>query len=399
MKKILTWAKDNWVKVFLYILSLSVIVFVSIYNLESITSSKLSLQEIGSLESAKTISGIINNPLYAPFKIVEYLVINMATGSIYLLRLVAALYGIATVILFYFLSKYWFSPLIAWLSTMMFATGTLYLHHSRLAVTSILVPLLLLAILWATWYTNKAKNSNVSIIIFIAILSISLYVPGIIWFILLALFLQKRHLLAGLRNSSWIFLTLSILLGLIFILPLLYAFYVNSSLILDWLALPNNFNVKEIIKNIIRVPMALTIQSQPDPIFNLGRLPIIDILTLALMVLGSYAYGIRLKLMRTRTLILASIISWLLIAFNKIDYAILLPFIYLLAAGGIMFLLQQWYSVFPKNPIARSSGLLLVIIVISISIFYNIDRYFVAWQHNPATVESFNHPVPTNLVQ
>lgn len=399
MKKIWTWAKKNWLLALFFGISILTVIFVSIYNLESITSSKISPQETNALHSSNTVKEIIENPLYAPFKIVQYLVIQLNAGSVYLFRLVAALFGIITIVLFYLLARYWFSPLISWLSTLMYATSTLYLHHARLAVASILVPMLLLGILWATWYMNKTKTSNVSLVIFMMVFAIALYIPGIVWFMLLTVIIQRRHLVKGIKNSSWVFLLIGSLLAMAVILPLAWAFYLNTSLLLDWLALPNTLSIKDIMKNILSVPLALTVQSPLNPVFNLGRLPIIDILTLALIILGTYAYSIRIKLMRTRTLAIAVLVSWLLIAFGKVDYAILLPLIYLLTAGGILFLIQQWYSVFPKNPIARNVGLLLLISVISISVFYNLNRYFVAWQHNPATKEAFTNYVPANLVQ
>lgn len=399
MKKFWTWAKDNWLLTLFFGISILAVVFVSIYNLESITSSKISLQEVGALHSSNTVKEIVENPLYAPFKIIEYLVIQLNTGSVYLFRLIPALFGIITVFLFYMLARYWFSPLISWLSTLMYATSTLYLQHTRLAVASILVPMLLLGILWATWYMNKTKTSNLSLVIFMMVFAVALYIPGVIWFMLLAIIIQRRHLLAGLRSSSWVFLLISSILAIAVVLPLARAFYFNTGLMLDWLALPNTLDIRELATNIINVPLAITVQSPLNPVFNLGRLPIVDVLTLALMILGAYAYSIRIKLMRTRTLATAAIVSWLLIAFGKIDYAVLLPLIYLLAAGGILFLIQQWYSVFPKNPIARNVGLLLLVSVIGISVFYNLNRYFVAWQHNPATKESFTHAVPPNLVQ
>lgn len=399
MKKIWTWVKQNWGKTLFFGVSLLVVVFVSFYNLESITSSKISLSESEALSSSNTVNEILQNPLYAPFKIVEYLVIQLNVNSIYLFRAVPAIFGIVAIILFYQLCKYWFSPLIAWLGTLMFATSSLYLHHARLAIPSILVPLLLLGILWATWYMKKEDNSNLSLILFAFIFAVAIYIPGVIWFAFLAIFIQREHIKTGLKNSSWIFLSIGAILSLVFLLPLFRAFFISPGLILDWLALPSTLNIVDLLTNIIRVPLALTVQSQPDPVLNLGRLPMVDILTLALLSLGVYAFSVRVKLVRTRTLALAFVVSWLLIAFGKIDYAVMLPLIYLLVAGGIMFLLQQWYSVFPKNPIARSIGLLLLVSVIGISVFYNIDRYFVAWKHNPVTVETFSHPVPSNLIQ
>ena len=49
-----------------------------------------------------------------------------------------------------------------------------------------------------------------------------------------------------------------------------------------------------------------------------------------------------------------------------------------------MFILQQCI-VFSQNPIARMLAIIMVLAVVSISIFYNSTRYFVAWSNNPIT--------------
>ncbi len=123
-------------------------------------------------------------------------------------------------------------------------------------------------------------------------------------------------------------------------------------------------------------------------------------MTLTLTVLGTYSYLIRFNLVRTRAMIGAALISWFLIAFsNTVTIVIILPLVYLTVAAGIMLLLQQWYTVFPYNPIARHIGVALLIAVISISIFYNFNRYFVAWANSPITKVSFSETLPPNLLQ
>lgn len=397
--KIRQWAKDNWVKLFLCGFSILALLFVNLYHLESITGSQISAPEVEALTTSNTLRGIASNPLNAPFKIVQYILLSLNSSSIYFLRLASVLFGLATVWLFYALSKHWFSPLIAWLGTSMFATSTLYLHHARLITPAILLPLSLLALLWSIWSMNNGKQSSVRLALFLTIFAVALYIPGVVWFVLLIIALQRRHIISSLKKISWTYLILGGIVGSIFIIPLVRAFALNTSLVSEWLALPSILNLKDLAINFVSVPLALTVQSPFNPAFNLGRLPIIDVLTLALIILGAYAFIIRFNLTRTRALMLTSIISWLLITMGETNFAVLLPLVYLLAAGGIMFLLQQWYSVFPKNPIARNLGLILVVAVVGISIFYNLDRYFIAWQHNPATVEAFQETVPANLVQ
>ena len=397
--KLTVWARNNWTIILFSIVSIMLAIFISLHNIESITQSRLATPEVATLESSSSLRAIIDNPFYAPFKIVEYVALQFSNNSIFILRSVTALFGIACIFMFYRLSSYWYSPLLAWLGTAMFATSALYLHHARLAVSSILAPLLLLSLLWAVWNVRKKNATTVSIFILVTFMIVSLYIPGFIWFGLLILALQRRHLKEFLADIKLPSVLIGIVIFTILLFPLLRFFILNPNTLLEWAAIPTHLSLKNMAQNIINVPLSLAVRSNMNPVFNLGRLPYLDLFTIMMTILGTYAFVIRLQLVRTKILILSSIICLALVATEAISIVIFLPVVYLLATGGIMFLLQQWYSVFPKNPIARVLGLTLLVLVINVSIFYNLNRYFVAWANNPATADSFQEIVPPNLIQ
>jgi hypothetical protein len=58
----------------------------------------------------------------------------------------------------------------------------------------------------------------------------------------------------------------------------------------------------------------------------------------------------------------------------------------LLAIGGIVEILQRWLESFPRNPVARSIGVCLLVAAIGFTSFYHLQRYFVAWGNNPAAI-------------
>lgn len=397
--KLTTWVRDNWSFIAIAVISSILVLLVSFLNLESITNSQLSQPEITTLESSRSIRAIADKPLYAPFNIIEFLAIKVSSNSIYIYRAVAATFGVISIFIFYKLTHYWFSPLLAWLGTAMFATSSLYLHHARLSVSAMLVPLSLLGLLWAVWYLRQTSFSNLSVLLLAVLLFASLYIPGFIWFALLSIALQRRHIQQALKAISPPIAIAGFLVSLATLAPLIRSFVLDPQIMLEWAAIPSNISFSDFLTNLINVPLALTVRAPLDPVFNLGRLPYLDVFTIAMATLGAYAFIIRLQLVRTRMLAISSLISWILIATGTISIVVFLPVIYILATGGIMFLLQQWYSVFPKNPIARSIGLSLLIITVSISIFYNLNRYFIAWPHNPSTVESFQETAPPNLIQ
>ena len=182
----------------------------------------------------------------------------------------------------------------------------------------------------------------------------------------------------------------SVVLSLVFLLPLIIASMQQPKIFFQLLAIPTSINLIEFLNNLVQVPISLIVRSEFNPVFGLGRLPYLDIVTVCLAILGTYAFVLRYKLMRTKALVSAIIIAWILISFeNQIKIIILLPVIYIVVAGGIMFLLQQWYSVFPNNPISKFVTICLLSSILTLSVYYNSLRYFVAWANNPLSQQAF----------
>ncbi len=399
MKKFWLVFSANWQLILLCLVSVAILVFVSFFQLESITEGQLSSSEVAAIESAASGQRIVENPLFLPFKLGQYALIKLGNESVYLFRAISALFGIAFVVLFYALARYWFSPRIAWLSSLALATSALFLHHSRVAVPDILLPLAMLGLLASAWWLHGTKHIKTALLGTMLIISTALYIPGIIWFVGLAIFAEHRHITMLLRKTPLYVTVLFALCGLVLLAPLGYAIVLNPSLTLDWLALPRTIHLPEIIKELLFVPASLLVRSLANPVHNLGRLPYIDLVTACLAILGAYAFTLRFSLVRTKTLTGAGIIAWLIIGISpQVSIVLLLPIIYLTVASGIMLLLHQWFTVFPNNPIARLIGLTLLTSVIGISIYYNVTRYFVAWSNNPVTQASFQES-PPNLIQ
>lgn len=399
MKQSLSWLKNNWIRVIITIVSIVIVVAVCSYNLSGITNNQLSKPEVATIKSSSSGKQIWNNPLFLPIKIPQYALIKARLTSVTSMRAVSSFYGIIFVILFFMLTKLWFSPKIAWVSSAMLLSSGLFLNYTRLATTDVLVPLGLLGLIWSAWWIFQSKKTNVKIVSSMLILASSLYIPGLIWFVMLIFFAQGRRLSSIFKKTTVSSIVIATVFLIALLIPLVRSLILHPNLILEWLAIPSIFNLTIFLRNLIMVPASLIVRSPFDPVYNLGRLPYLDILTIALLILGIYAFLLRYSLVRTRMLIGAICIAWLLIATqNELRINLLLPLIYLMVAGGIMFMLQQWYSVFPKNPIARMSAIVMILAVVSISLFYNSTRYFVAWSNNPITNKVFQYKLPSNLL-
>jgi hypothetical protein len=106
-----------------------------------------------------------------------------------------------------------------------------------------------------------------------------------------------------------------------------------------------------------------------------------------MLLLGLYAYRKKVRLERTIVYIVAFLCSVGLAAINnnQLYLYLCLPFLYLLIGEGISFMLTEWRSVFPRNPIARFVGTVLMSIAVLAACGYHLNRYFLAWMQAPET--------------
>jgi hypothetical protein len=126
--------------------------------------------------------------------------------------------------------------------------------------------------------------------------------------------------------------------------------------------------------------MHLFFQNQSNPEHWLGKLAIIDYFTTAMFFLGGYLYIRHAKLRRFWVVLVALIAGTVLAGLGgAVNVTVIVPFIYIVAAAGIGFMLDRWLAVFPRNVIAQSVGYGLVAVAIAATCFYSAKHYFIAW--------------------
>jgi hypothetical protein len=138
--------------------------------------------------------------------------------------------------------------------------------------------------------------------------------------------------------------------------------------------------------------LAIGIQSEGTPDLWLGHAPLLDIIQLILAAIGIYACARRFRSGRNPFLLLGLLLGIVLISFGgPVAIGLLLPFLYLLVASGLFKLLNDWLAVFPRNPIARFTGIFIACALVFFSVLYQWRAYFIAWPHNTTTRATFRH--------
>jgi hypothetical protein len=381
--------KYVWRRQTLYGILLLLFLVLLVYQL-SVIPSKFAQEEMTYATETQSYTAIGRNPLSLPHKLASFS-ISLVTDSARWIRAISIVFFGFCVVALYRILKRWHSDQIALFATVLFATNASALAVARLGTPLVLLfgwSIVISLLLWMQ-HGNSRKIAPFSLIVISAAL---LYVPGAPYFFLLLGLLFRQKLVTTIRTLKNSTLAIAIGAALFVLLPLLISFIRDPLVLKEWLLLPDTIAFKSIIVNILRVPSAFIYRTPIEPLLNVGRLPILDVAAGGFFLMGLYAYQKYIKLERTRIMILTALLSIIIGALGEVAIAavLLMPFVYSVIAAGISFVLDEWYGVFPKNPFARSFGLLLVTFVVLMSIYYQLTRFLVVWPQTPETRAVYN---------
>jgi hypothetical protein len=336
--------------------------------------------------------GLYQHPLYLPIEFARSVIFKLfGTDHVLLLRTPNVLLGIAAVLAFSWIVYNWHSNRTAILASLMFLTSAWVLHSSRLASFDTLY--LLAVPLMLALYINAQENPESGWWYYgsMMIWGITLYVPGLVWLVLYMMFMQRSQTKAGWASfSAWYHRLSYVLLGLI-LLPLLVWRLRDVATLKLWAGIPAHFGAPlDIAKQFVAVPVHLFARGPQYPEQWLGRLPILDIFTLAACIVGIYFYLTNLKAGRSRLLFGLLLLTMLLVGLHgAVSLSLVVPVLYLFVAAGIAFLMKEWLQRFPFNPLARTIGIGFILAAVGLSCLYNLRSYYIAWPHNSVTKSTF----------
>lgn len=390
MEKLQRYIGYAWQPTLMYIAA-SLIVFGLLFFRLGTLVKPFAPSELAARHSSSSIAVIAENPVNAPHKIGQYVAQKAGRKGPLAMRTISALYGLLAVWLFFLIAGNWFTPRMAALGTLMFATSGWFLHIARSATPHITLMGVLALIACGAWLRYSNRRS-LAIVVAAITTAVSLYIPGLVWFVLIFLVLQRRSISEELRRISSHAIILAFLLWLLLLTPIAIASIRDPQILRTLIGAPAALaSWSDIGKNLLSIPLHLFLLGPQDPAMWLGRLPLLDVFSAAMLILGTYRLYAQRKLDRTKLLIGSLVIGSLLIALGgPVNITILLPFLYILITSGFSLLMQQWFTVFPRNPFARSIGFILLSTSVLLAVFYHVNRYFVAWPNAPATKQVYN---------
>ncbi|HSX44691.1 MAG TPA: hypothetical protein VLF39_01070 [Candidatus Saccharimonadales bacterium] len=333
---------------------------------------------------------IFNNPINMPYNLILTIGQKLHHHNLVNNRRLSALMALAVVVAFYWLLRFWYSLRIATLGTLLFVSSSWLLRTGRYGTTDILQSLVIVPILISVWLMRTRRRFLV-LILFSICAALMLYIPGLIWLLILALALRASTIILEVKKlPKWLIATCGLIFT-VFLIPLIYGIVREPSIILAVFGLPNHFSILTFVNNFWHVPITIFIRSDLAAHLSIPHLPLLDIFSTAMAVLGIYACVNNLSLDRNRLVICALIIGWVLASLDgPVGLALILPIIYLTITAGLAFMLDDWFRVFPRNPLAGNIGATLMTVAVLLTVFYQVNNYFIAWPNTHTTRSEFS---------
>lgn len=305
---------------------------------------------------------------YAVFKTIVYGLTHITTNS-YVYHLVFSLPIIITALFVYILTKQKYSQRLAVAASALVLTQTYMLQAVHMLDFSIISAMALpLLVLLATWL--HPKQHVLSFVLFGILLAISLSIPFFWIYTLFIIFLARKRfvtLYKNLTKSKKIVLFVPSFLALV-----IQGIYSLKTRNFGWaIGDADNFMVKsqsffDVFKNIF-IDFDLTTEY---------KFPLVLSGLAVLAGLSIYVYYQGFHEIQAKVIGLTIFMSYILTSLYLINglHIILIGTI-IMAVNGLAFMLHQWFTVFPRNPIARGFGLLAVFGFVVMCCLVQISAY------------------------
>lgn len=337
-----------------------------------------------------SLQAIWNRPVALPIDLSRLVVTAVVPSNGHSVsRLPNVLLALLLVMAMYWLLRRWYGYRLALFGSVLVATAPWFLHVGRLATTDIVYPLAMTLTLCLAAAWHQAERSGSLMYVSAAMGAALIYVPGIFWLLLCVLLFERRNVFASLRNQRRT-AVLAGVISIIILIPLIHSLIGEWQLLRTFAGLPASLPTPlNFLKQCGLAWEHIFIRGYNQPLYNVGDLPMVNILISLAFVIGVYLYALHRKASRSQLLLGLWILATVLIAFGLVNISLILPIVAILATGGIGYLLHLWLKVFPRNPLARGFGIGLISCVIAFAVLYNIRNYYVAWPNSPTTRQAF----------
>ncbi|HSW65750.1 MAG TPA: glycosyltransferase family 39 protein [Bacillota bacterium] len=391
------WTKAQWQPLALYGLLVIAFGWLLWWQLGTLTGG-YSGNEAQSIQASSSLKYIFHHPLNAPHTLLVNGLLHINQHNLIITRLTSVIFGLLTLSIFYWLVRYWHGQRSAFFGTLLFGTSAWFLHTARLGTPDVLLFMLLALTACAIWL--KQKPGPWPLFISFVLAAGLLYVPGMIWFIGAGILWRWKSIDKIFNKQLWM-VSLGALILLATLTPLGWAIFKSPDLAKQIAGLPATGwpDPWASARALLQVPVHIFFRGPFTPEHWLARIPLLDAFATAMFGLGGYLYLKHFGLARTKVLIAVLVLGAVLVALGGgVSLTVIVPFLFIMVAAGVGFMLDRWWTVFPRNIIAQSVGAGLICIAVLASCWYALRHYYVAWPNASTTRAIFVVP-PSDTIK
>ncbi len=347
------------------------------------------------LKITSSFPNLFEHFLYWPYYLLVYLLQFVVEDGILAARIVSNAAALVASGLFLLVLRRRFGVLVSLVGTSFFALNSWILQLARSGTPEMTGLVLILGLVTALFFMKGYGHSFKLKIAALITAIMSWFTPLAPWFItILFIHIFYRHkVLQKLLSSR---LKLSLIGSFLALMALmLMSFDVEQQNIFVSWGIPESIEgFKQILNNSLDILKGIVWQAPYNPDHWLGRLPFLDIFTAAMIPFGLY-FAYKQKSTMNKAYLGFMALGFLIIAglnqgIKTPGIELLLPLIILIVIGGLHEFLDYWKKIFPLNPLARFMSILIVVVLINMSLFYQLKKYFSAWSQHPQTQQIYN---------
>ncbi len=331
---------------------------------------------------------LLDNPINAPFLLAVKAFSYILRDNLLATRLVSAASGVVILGSFAILLRRWHSKWTAVIGTVLFGLSAWFLHTARLGTPEVL--LFGVFLLSACGFWLRKTNHWLALLCCFLLGATLLYAPGMVWFVAFGLLWQWKTVKA-IFEKHLALVTIGMLLFVAALVPLGWAIYKDHHLAMTLLGLPSQWPSPLVMgENLLKAPFHLFVRNEASPATWLGTAPILDVFSLTMLIVGSYVYLKKFRLLRTRLFLSLFILTAGLMTIGaSITFTVIIPFVYLIIAAGVSQLIDLWKDVFPRNPIAKAVGWSSITLIVGLACAFQVTHYFIGFPYANATKDTF----------
>jgi len=314
------------------------------------------------------------------------------------LRLWPATLGTLAVFVSWFWMRDWFGKRIAWIVSFLLAVSPWAVQVSRSGVEAALPPLLIPLTLWVCSLAAR-KASPLVYGSLGAVLALDLLSGPIGWLFTATVLAIGIWKLAG-KHELMRFTRERLIAGAILALGAATLAYLIGTSLSSIKTMSQTLNLVPNIgaagHNLVKVLLMFNVHGDENYRHNLAGEPMLNAFVGIMIVTGLLVSISRLHKRPYRVVLILAPILLLPAVLTATgtpnsSWAIgTLPLVFALAGIGTGYMLELWYTTFPINSAARTTGQAAIILLLALSSLQGYTQYFRAWAGSTAVYQAYN---------